>query len=813
MAGENNLRRQGCVLDSSNKPLSYSRDGDLIIGGILQIFLMSITEQHDFTELSDHIVCAGPSFFYLRHLLAFIYAIEEINNSTEILTNITLGYHVYDACTSEVVALMSTLSILSQKEDPAPNFICQRRQKTVGFIGHLLSSTTYAIAELTQLYGYPQISYGALDPMFNNRLTFPYLYRTVANEYSQFKAIIKLLTHFEWTWVGIIASDDNSNKQASVELSKELKRNGICVSFLAIIARERETNIESVIKAINLIKKSSASVIILYCSADHFLSMISKYHPVSGKLWISTVTLSIITEYDFKTYFHAFNGSLVISVHKGGIPNFKNFLHQVIWHKIPENIFVHYFWNLNFGCPNVSVYGEYYQNCSEENKWKDVLSWDESNSYRITHNIYTAVYALAHALHEMHSATNLLAPSYEDLSVKMRLKLNYYLKNVHLKTVSGEEVHFNENGHIPGKFDILNWIIYSNGTINKIHIGSFLASADSQFVINDSAIVWGPSFKQAPTSMCTEPCSFGHRRAHQSDMENCVNCPEDQWSNPTRDTCIQRSIDFLSYNHIVGATLSCFASIFVVITSVVLLIFVRLRSTPIVRANNRNLSYTLLVSLILSFFCSFLFIGHPAEGTCLLRQVAFGFIFSVAISSVLGKTITVVVAFNATKPSSKLRKWVGSKTSIGIVLVFSLGELIICIVWLIYAPPFLEIDTKTIPGLMILQCNEGSILAFYMVVSYIGLLALFSFILAFTVRKLPDCFNDAQYITFSMLVFCSVWVSFIPAYLSSKGKYVVAVEVFTILASTAGLLICIFAPKCYIMLLKPEHNTKRHLKG
>ncbi|XP_031747638.1 vomeronasal type-2 receptor 26 [Xenopus tropicalis] len=330
--------------------------------------------------------------------------------------------------------------------------------------------------------------------------------------------------------------------------------------------------------------------------------------------------------------------------------------------------------------------------------------------------------------------------------------------------------------------------------------------------------------------MCTLPCTYGFRTAHQrgkapccfdcipcpdgeiangTNMENCLRCPEDKWSNFLKDDCIERTKDFLSYGDILGVTSSCIAFIFVVITAAVLFVFVKFRRSPIVRANDRNLSYILLVSIMLSFLCSFLFIGYPVELTCMLRQAAFGFIFTVAVSAVLGKTVTVIIAFNATKPNSTFRKWIGTRISIGLVLFFSLGELFICIIWLICSPPFVDTDTKTIPGTIIIQCNEGSFAAFYVVISYIGLLALFSFIVAFLVRKLPDRFNDAQYITFSMLVFCSVWISFIPIYLSSKGKYVVAVEIFTILSSTGGLLLCIFAPKCYIILVKPELNSIR----
>ncbi|KAM4652158.1 vomeronasal type-2 receptor 26-like [Discoglossus pictus] len=296
-------------------------------------------------------------------------------------------------------------------------------------------------------------------------------------------------------------------------------------------------------------------------------------------------------------------------------------------------------------------------------------------------------------------------------------------------------------------------------------------------------------------------------------MSHCLKCTDDYWSNEVRNACIPKSIEFLSYEEPLGAALVGTAVLTATFSVIIFIIFIIYRNTPIVKANNRDLSYILLITLLLSVVCAFVFIGQPRNITCVIRQIAFGIVFSLCVSCILGKTIMVVFAFRATKPTSSLKRWVGPHLANSIVFVSTSVQVILCALWLSFSPPFLQKNTTFKVGTIIIECNQGSTTAFWCMLGYLGLMAMVSFVVAFLSRKLPDSFNEAKFITFSMLVFVSVWLSFIPAYLSTEGKYMVAVEVFAMLSSSAGLLSCIFFPKCYIILLRPDLNSKECLMG
>ncbi|XP_053356929.1 extracellular calcium-sensing receptor-like [Clarias gariepinus] len=411
-----------------------------------------------------------------------------------------------------------------------------------------------------------------------------------------------------------------------------------------------------------------------------------------------------------------------------------------------------------------------------------------------------------------------------------------HLRKVHFKTKEGEEVYFDLNGDPPAKYEIINWQINKDHQNEFVTVGLYESSlpAHSRLAVNMASIVWAQNKTEIPISVCHKSCPPGTRKAVQkgkpiccfdcipcaageisniTDSIECEQCQHDYWSNEHKDKCVKKEIEYLSYEETMGILLTAVSIFGAFMTVVIAIIFLRYKDTPIVKANNSELSFLLLFSLALCFLCSLTFIGQPSEWSCMLRHTAFGITFVLCISCVLGKTIVVLMAFRATLPGSDVMKWFGPPQQRLSVLVFTLIQVLICVLWLTISPPFPFKNLKHYKDKIILECHLGSDFGFWAVLGYIGFLALLCFVLAFLARKLPDNFNEAKFITFSMLMFSAVWITFIPAYVSSPGKFTVAVEIFAILASSFGLLFCIFIPKCYVIMLQPEKNTKKQIMG
>ncbi|XP_049432601.1 extracellular calcium-sensing receptor-like [Epinephelus fuscoguttatus] len=659
-----------------------------------------------------------------------VFAIEEINNSTELLPGIKLGYQIYDSCGSVSVTVHVAFQ-LSSGLDPVfyTSNNCSQSGMVMAVVGESGSTPSISMSRIIGSFNIPQVSHFATCACLSDKQQYPTFFRTIPSDQFQADALAKLVKHFGWTWIGAVRSDSDYGNNGMASFLDAAHKEGICVEYSESFYRTHpRSRIQRVADVIRAAKDETV------CDGTEDIQMIQS-------------------------------------------------------------------------------------------------PYTDTSQLRITNMVYKAVYAIAHAIHNAVCQETNSTTQCDKFTKTEPKEVLTQLKEVNFSQ-NGYDVSFDANGDPVAKYELVNWQKTESGRIELVTVGHYDASlpAGQEFSINRK-LTWVEGGTQVPVSVCTDSCPPGSRKVLQkgkpmccydcipcrgeisnaTDSRDCFPCPKEFWPNAERDTCLPKPVEFLSFNEVLGIILAVFSVGGACLTIITAAVFYHHRTSPIVRANNSELSFLLLFSLTLCFLCPLTFIGPPSEWSCMLRHTAFGITFVLCVSCVLGKTIVVLMAFKATLPGSNVMKWFGPPQQRMTVVFLTFIQVLICTIWLVLSPPFPMKNLTTYKERIILECALGSAIGFWAVLGYIGLLAVFCFVLAVLARKLPDNFNEAKLITFSMLIFCAVWITFIPAYVSSPGKFTVAVEIFAILASSFGLILCIFAPKCFIILFQPEKNTKKHL--
>uniref|UniRef100_A0A3Q2TK21 Extracellular calcium-sensing receptor-like n=1 Tax=Fundulus heteroclitus TaxID=8078 RepID=A0A3Q2TK21_FUNHE len=825
---------KGCELLGKFDMPSLFKKGDIMIGGIFPVFNKDVSNIATFEGEPPAVICALYDLRAFRWTQVMIFAIEEINNDPGLLPNISLGYRILNSCSSPTNTLRAALTLPSRQDEKEKAYGCSPGISAV--IAEAGSSQSLAVAGILGPFQVPVVSYFSTCACLSNRAKYPTFFRTIPSDYFQAKALAVLVKHFGWEWIGAIQSDNDYGRNGILAFTEEVKKFGICIAFVGTVLRTYPQ--EKILKVIEMIKESSVKVILAFSPEGDFSPLMKEVvkHNITGIQWLASEAWITAPQPSTPEMYQAFGGALGFVVQKMAIPNLKQFLTDINPYRDPSVPFVKEFWEIMVGCQPVSHgMGTGAEKATKICTGNETLIDHTQDVFfnvtqlRVSYNVYKAVYAIAHALHQLvfcQPAGEKNAKPCLNLSEINPKEVTYHLQRVNFINQFGDNVFFDENGNPPASYDIINWQL-KNGQVQHVTLGHFTSTKNGDYTlsIQEENIVWRTG-KVVPTSVCSNGCPVGTRKAQIkgkptccfdcipcADGTICMPCPQEYWSSERKDVCILKNVEFLAYHEPMGIALTVVALLGASLSLLTMTIFIHYRETPVIKASNSELSCFLLFSLFLCFLCPLTFIGRPTVWTCMLRHTVFGVTFALCISCILGKTIVVVTAFKATHPSNTVAVKFGPTQQRIIVCSCTLIQIVICILWLKLSPPLPDRVFKYSNKKIVLECNTGSDVAFYVVLGYIGFLAVVCLVLAFLARKLPDNFNEAKFITFSMLIFCAVWITFIPAYVSSPGKFTVAVEIFAILSSAFGLLISIFAPKCYIILIKPEKNTRKHVMG
>ncbi|KAM6126732.1 G-protein coupled receptor family C group 6 member A [Pterocles gutturalis] len=815
-----------------------SSPGDIVIGGLFAVHsVMLHPEEYPIKPVIQN--CAGFEIQIFLQTLAMIHAIETINNST-LLSGVTLGYEIYDTCAEVTKAMASALRFLSKfnSSEDVVEFKCNYSDnvpRIKAVIGASYSEVSMAVSRLLALQLIPQVSPASSAEILSDKIRFPSFFRTIPSDFHQTRAMAHLICESGWNWIGVIATDDDNGRFALESFGVQAMANNVCIAFKEMLPaylsdNTFHTKVDHAIEKI--VKENRVNVIVVFMRQFHVLRLFRKAIERNvNKIWIASNNWSTAVKISTIPNIRQLGTIVGFGFKSGDISTFQDFLRNLHGKPTGNNKFLHEYIMLLSVCAHLEHHD--FQTCISNQSQDDLLQ-NVENKHQIwrddflnaniepgfIHSTILAVYAIVHAIKGQCKDRNC-----KDPSAFAPWELLEELKKVTV-TDDDKENKFDSNGDMITSYDVLLW----KEVDGHMEITT-MAEYDPEkgdFIFEDEEKKKEFLDLKKVQSTCSQHCKPGQMKkvteSPHTCCYECVYCPENHYSNQTdmdycyrcnnktywapinSTTCYRKTIHFLAWTDWFAIFLLLLSAFGVALVLSISVIFTKNLNTPVVKASGGlTVCYIILFSHFLIFLSTVFFIGEPTEIKCKTRQALFGISFTLCISCILIKSLKILLAFSFDPKLQNFLKCIYKP--VPTVVTCTGIQVIICTFWLIFRTPFVN-QNFSIPRTIILECNEGSIVAFGIMLGYIAALAFICFIFAFKGRKLPENYNEAKFITFGMLIYFIAWIVFIPVYANTFGKYLPAVEIIVVLISNYGILCCTFLPKCYIIIYKQETNTK-----
>lgn len=211
----------------------------------------------------------------------------------------------------------------------------------------------------------------------------------------------KLVKHFGWTWVGAVKSDNDYGNSGLATFITAANQEGVCVEYSEAISRTDPS--EQVARVVRVIKSSSARVLVAFLAQSEMSVLLEEAlkQNLTGLQWVGSESWITAGHLATKKYSGILTGTLGFTIKKAMIPGLREFLLQVNPNQEPQNDLLREFWEAAFDCSFQSrLYGK--TQCSGSERLKDINNpFTDVSELRISNNVYKAVYAVAHAAHNM----------------------------------------------------------------------------------------------------------------------------------------------------------------------------------------------------------------------------------------------------------------------------------------------------------------------------------------------------------------------------------------------------------------------------
>ncbi|KOC68808.1 Metabotropic glutamate receptor [Habropoda laboriosa] len=805
--------------------------GDLVLGG-----LFPIHRKGNGGESCGEIQAEDG----IQPLEAMLYTVGRINENPRILPGVRLGVLAFDTCDNPGYALERAFYFVKGliargnrygdegyrcEDQSVPKFLNGGFDRVIAVLGAQSSSVTIQVASVLALFPVPQISYMATSPFLSTKERFPRFFRTVPSDVNQARAMLEILRRFEWTYVSAVYTDSeygNHGYETLVSLAGEYS---ICFSAPHRISEDRfsEEDYDNVVRTIA--EKTDVRVVVLFAEKSTTLRVLEAARRVnvgSRFVWLGSDSWPDRRDAgDRETRMPLY----------APLNGFDEYITGLTLQHQRVNPWFREFWRAYHGCQEGEDRGKVEPrriSCEDPR-----LRVEKKNGYkqrRFLHFVRDAVYAVAHALHNLQ--TDLCGKGEVGVCEAMLRLLNEeeafsrYLAEVSFKDEAGNGFRFVNGVDGPPRYSILNYQRTANGSYHWVVVGSYTQNEDGEPVLRltrENFWFRGSLVSEFPSSSCSRPCGSNRIIVRSKEDPCCwrcqscglyrykVNeerCEECDWgSRPIENgsSCEPIPEQFVDYSDPWALLAIAVAVLGMAFTLFVCSVFWRYRETPMIKACGRELSFLLLLGAFGCFSMTFAVVARPSVQSCAVVRFGIGFCYTICYAALATKINRIHRIFN--DPGGRSR-YTSPRSQLTIASILALVEIAFDASWLTKEPAAVEhwYPTRDANVRVCRGSEDGSYLIGLV---YPFLLTAASTFYAIKTRKCPEGFNETRRIAFANYATIVLWLAFVPLYLASTNN-VVRVITLALSLSLNGLvqLLCLFLPKVYVVLVKPEKNTR-----
>uniref|UniRef100_A0A8D9BA63 Metabotropic glutamate receptor n=1 Tax=Cacopsylla melanoneura TaxID=428564 RepID=A0A8D9BA63_9HEMI len=800
-------------------------EGDVVVGGLMMVH-----------SRSEKIKC-GPVMAQggIQALETMLYTLDVINSKKD--KKITIGAHILDDCDTDTYGLEMALDFIkgSISNIDDTDYHCNKTQvrKVIsGVVGAASSVTSIQVANLLRLFKIPQVSFFSTSPELSNKQRFEYFTRTIPSDHYQVKAMVEIVKKLKWSYVSIIYEESNYGIKAFEELEVLLGKSNICIAVKEKLVKDsgvaEEIAYDDIV--LKLMTKPRARGVIVFGSDQEVagvmravkrLNATGSFSWVGSDGWSARGLVSDGSEAEVE-------GTLSLQPQANPVRGFDEYFLNLTVENNRRNPWFVEFWEDHFRCkyPNSSrtPYNAHYtKECTTREKLtRESLAFEKQLQF-----VSDAVMAFSIALNHMHAE---LCHGKIGLCESMRPtkgpELLKYLRKVSFQGLSGDHFKFDKDGDGPARYNIIHFKQTSPGVYQWVQVGEYL---EGELRLNTSAIQFKITHPSPPESVCSLPCDIGQAKKYVEgesccwhcfncsqyqirmpyDETQCMTCPEGTKPDHLRVRCLEIPSMFIQITSTWAIGAMALSSTGILMTLLIVGVFVRHNNTPVVKAAGRELSYVLLFGILLCYLVTFVLVLKPSDVVCAIQRFGAGFCFTVVYAALLTKTNRISRIFNAGKRTAKRPSFITPKSQLIICGGLVSVQVLINGVWMLVSPPR-AIHHYPSREDNILVCSSFINASYMIAFGYPILLIVVCTVYAILTRNIPEAFNESKHIGFTMYTTCVIWLAFVPLYFGTGNHMPLRITTMsvTISLSASVTVACLFSPKLYIILLRPDRNVR-----